>query len=81
MKKKPEQKKKNNSIGITENKENRDQAMQMLDTITARREQQGYIWVIKGNTSKQIHPDKLKDHLADSWKVTNKKNETRRNKG
>lgn len=78
---KGEEQKKSNSIGSTENKENRSEALKMLDVITEKRAKEGFIWVVKGKTSKQIHPDKLERHLADFWEVTHNKNGTRRNKG
>lgn len=62
--------KKSNSIGNTENNENRNEALKLLDVLTNKREKDGWIWVVKGNTSKQIHPDKLQDHLNDFWKVS-----------
>lgn len=64
---------KGNSVGFTENRENRETAMLMLDRITKQREKEGYVWVMKGKTKKQIHPDKVNAHLLDGWKKTNNK--------
>lgn len=70
MKKKKESEKKSNSIGVKENNENRELALKTLDLLTKKREKDGFVWVIKGKTSKQIHPDKLQDHIADNWKLS-----------
>ena len=68
------QKLKSNSVGFAENRENREDALLLLDKIIKRREKEGYVWVVKGTTKKQIHPDKLKAHLEDGWKKSiNKK--------
>lgn len=61
---------KGNEIGFKQNKKNREQALVMLDEITAKREEEGYFWVKRGTTTKQIHPEKLKAHLEDGWKKT-----------
>ena len=64
---------KGNEVGFKQNKKNREEALLTLDVITARRETEGYVWVRRGTTVKQIHPDKLKAHLEDGWKVSNGK--------
>ncbi len=64
---------KGNEIGFKQNKKNREQALGMLDVLTKKREAEGYVWVRRGTTVKQIHPDKIKAHLEDGWKVSNGK--------
>lgn len=66
------QKPKGNEIGYKDDKKNREQALASLDVITAKREKEGYVWVKRGQTTKQIHPDKLKAHLEDGWKKVSK---------
>lgn len=57
-----------NEIGFKQNVKNREEALGMLDTLTKKREAEGYIWVVRGTTFKQIHPSKAKAHLEDGWR-------------
>lgn len=66
----PSSKAKSNKIGNSENQENRFKALEMLDRLTGERKKNGWVWVKRGTTQKQIHPDKLKAHLDDGWKKT-----------
>lgn len=61
-----------NEVGNKLNKKNREQALVMLDILTKKREEDGYVWVKRSTTSKQIHPSKLKQHLEDGWKKSKK---------
>lgn len=69
---KPTKSVQSNKIGNTQNRENREEALQLLDKQTKKREIEGYVWVKKGQTCKQIHPDKLQSHLQDNWRLTKK---------
>lgn len=50
------------------------EAIKMLELLTQKREQDGYVWIKRGTTTKQIHPDKIKQHLEDGWKIVKKCN-------
>ncbi len=61
-----------NEVGFKQNVKNREEALGMLDILTKKREGEGYVWIIRGTTSKQVHPSKLKEHLDDGWKKSKK---------
>ena len=63
---------KDNYIGIEAQKiKQREQAINALlegKKVERYRKEVGFIWISKGNISKQIHPDKWVFHLTDQWK-------------
>lgn len=63
---------KSNLIGNHQNQASRSEAMQLLDKLTQERTDKGWIWVKKGQTQKQIHPEKLQSHIHDGWKKISK---------
>lgn len=43
-----------------------------VDKTTPIRASNGWVWIQKGNTSKQVSKDKLDGYIADGWKLLNK---------
>lgn len=61
-----------NKIGNHQNQQNRQEALQQLDKLTGERAAKGWAWVQKGQTRKQIPPEKLAAHINDGWKKISK---------
>ena len=43
-----------------------------VDKTTPIRASNGWVWIQKGATSKQVSKDKLKQYLHDEWKIIKK---------
>jgi hypothetical protein len=56
-------------MGKIGKKEKFAEALKALEVITKKRKEAGWLWIKKGTTEKQIHPDKLTLHLEDNWKL------------
>lgn len=76
MKAKTEQsstKKPNNKVGNKINEQNRKAAMQVMPKaveVESMRNQNGYIWIKKGKTRKQVNPQRLNSYINDGWVKT-----------
>jgi len=79
MKKKDKNLEVTNGIGSHGNRNNRDRAIKasedykdILERQIRERAADGWVWVKKGQTQKQIHPDKLDAHIQDGWRKISK---------
>ena len=63
-----------NTISLDKlNQKNRREALLNLELgklVEHQRHDEGFIWVKKGRTRKQINPDNLEEHLHKKWKLT-----------
>lgn len=67
---KPDTKRKDNSIGNKQNEYAREQAKKAISAgkkVERQRKKAGWIWIKKGKTRKQVHPDKININLDNQW--------------
>ena len=65
----PESKRVGSEIGFKLNQKSREAALNSFDTVTEQREKQGWLWVKKGNSKKQIKPENLNFNLGQGWEL------------
>lgn len=51
-----------------EEKELKEKAKDMVDTVTPQRTLQGWLWVTNGKTNKQVSPRNIENHLTNGWR-------------
>lgn len=51
------------------NEENRKKALSSQDTVTAQRKAEGWAWMQKGKTTKQVAPANIEKNINDGFKI------------
>lgn len=51
-----------------EEKDLKEKAKDMVDTVTPQRTLQGWLWVTNGKTNKQVSPKNIENHLTNGWR-------------
>lgn len=71
---KPTEAKKDNSVGLTVNKNNRIKAKEVLKTakeVELQQIENGYRWVTNGKINRFVHPSKIERYTYNGYRVIN----------
>lgn len=68
----PESKRVGSEVGFKLNEQSRKAALESIDSVTEKRETDGWVWMQKDRATKQVKPENIQKNIDDGWKIKQK---------